>query len=736
MSRSRSSLKKDTPAPYGEVLNDEQRNKVRLVFLGLLATFSIIIIRLHFVHLVPDKAVISMEAGHVAEIALQEPRGEIYDRNAIRLATNREVPMLWVNPQLVENPEAFADDVASQLHIDESVLLARLMDRKSDGTAFDFKVVKRFITEPEEIVAMADLLVRYDGVLKVKYESLRYYPQLTAAAQLLGFVNRDNQASEGVELMFDKHLRSEQGVYKARTDTARRMLESRVLEYTPAKAGEALQLTLDVNIQHTLEAALDQRLIDCNASQGMGILMDPHTGAILAMATRPAYDPNYYDSYTDENRKNKAITDVFEPGSAFKIVTAAAAIELGLITPETQINCENGRFNPSGHHSIKDFHPLGVEPFTKCFEESSNIAIIKVASKLGPERLDQWIRAFGFGQRTSRDFPQGAESVGIYRDRKDWNRLSMGSLPMGQEIAVTMPQLAKAFAIIANGGYPVEPYFVERAIAQDGTITYQHEPMIGERILSEETAATMRDLLHRVVLNGTGDDAAIEEYEVGGKTGTAQMKSLTGKGYSADRFTTVFAGIAPVSNPRIVGVIVVKEPMIRLHYGGYVCGPVFRDVVRDALVRLDVPADVDVTKDNPVKLAKAMPRLEMVSQPAPVAAPVPEAGDGDTLIERLTEEEVQQLLIAMENDMESLEPLELTAPGGDVQEGEALLPDLMGLTKRQVHEALGALNVAWDPQGAGRVIAQSPPPGTPVSQVSLCSLEFGATLLEPNNEES
>ena len=737
MSLSRSTRKKDTPAPYGEPLNGEQRLLARTVFLGFLALFSIIALRLHLVHLLPNSNLNVEEAKHIGEITLQEPRGEIYDRNAIRLATNREVPSLWVDPTTVVDLEAFAARVSAPLGLETGTLLERLQERTPGGGLYKFKWVKRWITEPGETVAMADLLVEFENVLHIRYESLRHYPQRTAAAQLIGFVNRNNEASEGVELQYDKHLRSQQGVYRARTDTARRMLESRVLEYTPAKAGEALQLTLDINIQHTLEAALDERMVECNASQGMGLLMDPHTGAILALATRPAYDPNYYESYTDENRKNKAITDVFEPGSAFKIVVASAALELGLVTTETLINCENGRFNPYGH-TINDFYKRGVETFTRCFEESSNIAIIKVAKLLGPERLDEWIRDFGFGQRTSRDFAPGAESIGIYRPRKDWTRLSMGSLPMGQEIAVTMPQMARAFAVIANGGRLVEPYFVERAIAANGTITYQHTQEPGERVLSEETAATMRMLLGRVVLNGTGRRAAIEEYHVGGKTGTAQMKSLTGPGYSKDRYTTVFAGIAPVENPRLVAVIVVKEPMIRERWGGFVCGPVFQKVVRDALVRLDVPADVIVPREGPVLVARATPTPIPAAAPeaARADAPAVDAGDGDTMIARLSEEEIQALLIAMENDMESLDPLELTPAVQDVQEGEPLLPDLMGLTKRQVFDTLGALNVQWDPQGAGRVIAQSPPPGTPVSQVQVCALEFAGNQVEIIDEES
>jgi cell division protein FtsI (penicillin-binding protein 3) len=698
---------------------------------AFLAVFAVIGVRLHFVHLMPNKALDVAEAAHIGEVALREPRGEIYDRNAIRLATNRSVPSLWVDPTTLTDPQAFAASVAPRLGLDVNELVKRLTERRPDGNLYKHKFVKRWISEPAEEAALADMLVEWDKLLHIEYESLRHYPQRTAAAQLLGFVNRNGDASEGVELMYDKHLRSEQGVYRARTDTKRRLLESRVLEYTPAKAGEALQLTLDVNIQHTLEETIDQRLIDTKSSMGMGILMDPHTGAILAMATRPAYDPNYYESYTDQQRKNIAIVDVFEPGSAFKIVAAAAALEEGLINRQTMINCENGGFNPYGHY-IKDYHPLGVVPFEECFAQSSNVAIIKVAKMIGPDRFEQWIRAFGYGERSSRDFPAGSESRGIFRPRKQWNGLSMGSLPMGQEIAVTMPQLARSFAVIANGGYLVEPYFVERAIAKDGTVTYQHQQDTRKRVISEETAKTMRELLGHAVEVGTGDDAAIAEYDVGGKTGTAQMASTTGRGYDKERYTTVFAGLAPVNNPKLVCVIVIKEPMIAKNrrYGGYVCGPVFKDVVRDALVRLNVPADHPPEAEDEVKVAKAARAPE-----APVAAEEAVSTDSDTIVERLSEEEIESLMLAMEDQLESLDGLELTAASGDVQPGDAVLPDLTGFTKRKAYEALSQLGIPWDPQGVGRVVSQLPAPGTPASQVQICAVTFATAPLEKGEDD-
>ena len=310
-------------------------------------------------------------------------------------------------------------------------------------------------------------------VLFLVNESIRNYPQGDCASHLLGFVKRSGEASEGLELAFNKYLSSRPGEITARKDNQKRLLPSSLISYVPPEGGDSVQLTLDVTIQQALEKALDKRMEEVEAKVGLGIIMDPHTGAILALASRPAFDPNNYRATPAEARRNKATLNFFEPGSAFKIVTAAAVLEHGLVTPDTQIDCEGGFFNPYGHR-IRDFYKLGVITVATVIEKSSNIGIIKLAAMLGPERLEEWIRLFGFGETTSPDFQ--FESRGLFRPRNKWSPLSMGSLPMGQEIAVTMPQLAKAFAVLANGGFVIQPYFIERAVNRDNKVTYQHQP--------------------------------------------------------------------------------------------------------------------------------------------------------------------------------------------------------------------------------------------------------------------
>ncbi len=716
-------------ARYGGAPETELRKRMQLLLAGFLLIFAIVAGRLCQLHLNPRLELTAEEQFHIGQVELREPRGEIFDRNGLLLATDRLVPSLWADPRKVSDPRRLAALIRERLGNAPEDLEERLSKRDASGNPRKFVWIKRWLSDVPEAVLTA-LVDDSHGALAIQHEPVRYYPHRDTAAHLLGFVNRSGEASEGLELLFDNHLRSVPGWHTARKDVNRRLLDSLTLEYTPPKGGDAVQLTLDTEIQHALERALDSRIEETKASRGMGLIINPYSGAILALATRPAFDPNQYDEFPAELRKNSALIDVFEPGSAFKIITAAAALEHRLITTDTLIDCENGSFNPYGHR-IRDVKKMGIVPFSRCFEQSSNIALIKVGAMLGPERMEEWILRFGFGVRTCPDFQ--VESAGIFRPRGQWSRLTMGSLPMGQELAVTMPQLARAFAVIANGGYLVEPYFVERAISRMGEVTYQRRPPERQRILSPETVETMRELCYQVVAHGTGRHAAIPDYRVGGKTGTAQMARKDGRGYDPDRVTAIFAGFAPATNPQVVAVFVIQEPMVRPHYGGVICGPLFKTVVRDALIRLHVPEDP--MEDAPVRKNDKTPGLiaaSGASQSGPHDAGAHPADlpwdDADTVAERAELEAFAQSLDAM---MQPLDTLRLVAAPADATNfSSAVLPDFTGMTKRQALDALRRLGVAWDQQGSGWVVAQDPPPGTPVREVAYCALEFSNVRTE------
>ncbi len=711
----------DRPGPV-------QRVRIRAVVAAFTAVYAVIGLRLFHLQFDPDLKFSEEDEIHVGTVTLERPRGNIFDREGTVLATDRIASSLFANPSAVDDPSHLVLYLSHRLHLDEDKLLRQFQERDSKGRKKKFIWIKRWLTDSER-----DSLSDLDGVpgfeaLDFQSESLRFYPEGDLAAHVLGFANRDGAGSEGIELLFDQHLRSEDGFKKARVDSNRNMLDYLALEYEPPTGGENVYLTIDKRIQYSLERELDKVMEEKGAPRAMGMVMDPKTGAVFALATRPAFDPNSYWDFTPEQRKNRAIVDVFEPGSAFKIVTAAAGLEHGLITFDEEIDCMGGRFNPYGH-TIRDTHPMGITPFWECFAQSSNIAMIKTAARLGPERIEHWIRTFGFGHRSGMELP--GESPGIFRPMVQWSRLSMGSLPIGQEIAVTMAQLGAAYSVLANGGFLVRPHIVEKVVSIDGETTYTFDSTTRRRILSEDTADSMKTLCNLVVdgmgkVRGTGWRAAIPEYRAGGKTGTAQIARADGRGYETNKYTAVFAGFAPISDPRVVTVIVVQEPKMGSHHGGQASGPVFREVTREALIRLGIP------KDQPLQLDGALAaQVEEKDKE-------PSGEDADTVVARW-EAPVKDIAL------DSLEPIEWPADSPldglglltfRVVSGppQAALPNFSGWTKREAKERIVELGLQWDPQGAGRVVQQDPPAGTSLGEVGICRLVFSGTppAVEPD----
>lgn len=693
-------------------LTQAQRLRIRFILWVFLAAFGYVALQLIHLQAFPDPRFLKNENHHVGEVPLNMPRGIIYDREGRTLARERRVPSLYAYPSFLNNPHEAAQRLSVRLGVDEDDLINRFTRVTKGGQLMEEVPVKRWLTE-EQVESVGDLNAWGEKALRIKYEPARYYPEGPLAAHVLGFVSPDQSVSDGIELKYDKYLRSVPGKQVSRVDGRRTLLSSHTIEFVAPEGGNDLYLTIDKGMQSILERELANVMELRQAGRAMGIVMDPKTGAILAMACLPAFDPNAYSEYPSDMRVNAAVSLVFEPGSAFKIVTAAAAIENGLCTPETLIDCEGGAWNALGLRRIRDVHKMGTVTFAEAFAESSNVAIIKVARDLMStkkrDELDAWIRRFGFGEKTSPDFFY--ESRGLYKKPANWSKLSEIALPMGQEIAVTMPQLARAFAAIANGGYLVDPYVVERAVGPDNTVTYQSNGGNPRRIMSERTAAIMRDLCYGVVAHGTGRRAAIPEYRVGGKTGTAQVArpAEEGGGYYTDRHTAVFAGFGPIADPRLVAVIVVCNPQSEIYYGGYVCGPVFKAVMRDCLVRLECPQDPmepgtyqpsDENADADVLVAQAAPEDGPAPGPATASAAVA-SGSGA-----------------------NAESEQLPAPPADLIIGPGQLPNMVGMTKRQVKEKLAALGVEWDSQGSGWVVVQEPAPGTPLTDVPLCHLVF------------
>ncbi len=692
--RKMTKVRRDAP------LSNTHRTRLSVARWGFIAVFTVIIIRLFALQIQPDWKLSEEDLIHIGNAEYKIPRGKIFDADGRVLATDKRVSSLCANPSAIKSPELVASSLSNLLDIDEKEMTACLTKIDSNNNKLKFVWVKRWLSDEQEQRLVAFQKADWWKGLWLLDEKVRYYPEGELAAHIMGFADRDGAGKEGIERSFDKYLRSFPGKREARKDRKGNFLPSLTIEFVPPSGGDSVHLTIDSSIQHSLERQLDERLKTAKAPSGVGVIINPKTGAILAMASRPAFDPNKYWDYDAALRKNRAIIDVFEPGSAFKILTAAAVLERKLVTRDTIIDCEEGSFRPYGRRIIHDFHSLGEEPFWNCFTQSSNIAMVKVSALLGEEQMAGWITRFGFGQRTCSDF--SGESVGIVHPLSKWSGYSLASLSMGQEISVTALQLARAFGVIANGGFLVEPYIVEKAIAVDGTTSYQHQATAPKRILSAETASIMKDLCHLVVNSedGTGTVASIKEFRVGGKTGTAQIAHSDKKGYGA-KYTAVFAGFAPVADPQICAVIVIQEPGIRQHYGGYVCGPVFKEVVRQALIRMKCP------RDPVVEVAESGKEQFEV--------------DPDTVTARLELDLIEPL---EENFVALLDSLDLVAFAGASIPGKNSLPDFTGMTKQQAKEKISSMGLRWDVRGAGWVASQEPPPGTPLEKVSLCRLVF------------
>ncbi len=341
-----------------------------------------------------------------------------------------------------------------------------------------------------------------------------------------------------------------------------------------------MTLTIDQYIQYLTERALDRAFTAWKAKGAMAIVMDAKTGKILAMANRPSFDPNFYEKSVSESRRNRAITDMYEPGSVFKIVAASAALNENKVSPEDMFNCENGAYH-YGSRTLHDVHSYGMLSFEDVIVKSSNIGTVKIASKLSPETLHSYIKAFGFGRSTGIDLP--GEAPGFTRPPAQWSNTSPFNIPIGQEVMVTALQMTTAMAVIANGGYLVKPYMISKIEDQAGVVLREKEPLIKRTVIRPEVAAEMRRILYRVVEEGTGKSARIPGIPVGGKTGTAQKVLPNGRGYSHSNFMASFVGFAPADEPQFVMTVVLDDPH-PLYYGGTVSAPVFKEVMESALL--------------------------------------------------------------------------------------------------------------------------------------------------------
>jgi cell division protein FtsI (penicillin-binding protein 3) len=403
-------------------------------------------------------------------------------------------------------------------------------------------------------------------------------------SHVLGFANIDNQGQEGLERRYDAQLRGERGRLVVERDAFGGSVFPKELNYVAPSPGNDLVLTIDEVIQYVAEQEIEEVVARTRAASGIAIVVEPKTGAILALAVRPTFDPNAPKG--DANLwRNRAIGDSYEPGSTFKLVAAAAALEEKLATPDELIFGEDGQFVVE-NTVVHDHDKNGWMTFAQIIQKSSNVGMIKVAQRLGPDKLARYINAFGFGQKTDVDL--GGEQRGLTKEPQAWGRRTLASIAMGQEIGVTPLQLMMAVSAIANGGALMRPFVVSEVRTPAGKTVARFEPVVRRRPISVETARVMTDILRGVVLpGGTGTLAAVPGYDVAGKTGTAQKADPLTGGYSATRTVSSFAGFLPADDPKLCILVMVDEPRT-VHWGGTVAAPVFQRIAAQAVRHLGI----------------------------------------------------------------------------------------------------------------------------------------------------
>ena len=537
---------------------------VLLVSLGLLAMLWARCVWLQLVA-APRYAALAA-AQHQSSATIRARRGSVYDRHGRVLALSVPVPSVYANARAISAKQQVAVRLAGVVKGDSRAIRRRLEQDKG------FVWVARQV-DPTLTAALVALEPEGVGIVE---EPKRLYPNGKLAAHLLGIVNIDEQGLEGLEWTLNGILRGQEGWQSTLRDAKGQLLIGPWTTRADPIDGDEVVLTLDAVVQHVAEETLEWGVKQYHARGGSIIVMDPASGAILAMANAPSFDPNIRGRVVMERRRNRAVTDLFEPGSTFKIVTAAALLEEKRVTPEEEVFCEEGAYPTVGRHVLHDHRPHGTLSFSDVIKFSSNIGVAKTAQRLTPEELYRYLQAFGFGRKTGIDLP--GEVSGVVAPPGRWSKLSPYIIPIGQEVAVTALQLAVMGGVVANGGSRVHPYVVERIQTAEGDVVRARGTTAPVRVISQETAAILQTMLTGVVQSGTGQLASVEGLTVAGKTGTAQKLEPTG-GYSHSRFVASFVGFGPVPDARFVIVVSIDEPR-PLYFGGVVAAPLFKRMVQ------------------------------------------------------------------------------------------------------------------------------------------------------------
>ena len=677
------------------------------------------------------------------EIPLSAKRGVIFDRAGHELAMSVLVDSAFAVPTEVKDLPTAVSLITRITGEDHNVVLADCRNHKT------FCWVARK-ADDETIERIKSL--RLQGIHFQK-EPKRFYPARDLAAQVVGTVGMEDSGQSGIEHAFDDELRGRAGKMFISVDARRQWFSD--VETLP-EPGENLVLTIDKNIQYIAEKELDQAIHDTQAIAGTVIVENPHTGEILALANRPTFNPNLRKQITPGALTNRAVSYVYEPGSTFKLVTISAALEEKLTNPNEVFDCQMGSIVYNGMR-IRDSKPHGLLPVWGVLAESSDVGAIKIALRLGEDRFYKYIRAYGFGQQTGIELP--GETRGLTKPVSRWSKVSIAAISMGQEIGISPLQLAGLVSTFANDGVWVAPRIVAGKVEPQSTPqTVAFHPGASRRVISSYTAAEMRSMMQKVVLEGTGRKAILEGYTSAGKTGTAQKVDPATGVYSKTKYIGSFAGFAPLNNPQIV-VAVILDSAVGLHQGGQVSAPVFRRVAQQVLEYLHTPHDLPLAPNHRLVLASQAKDKDLeegtpdhpgepletaevngdYSQPAAgkdrvVRGPTPATPSGEGRVVQAamrqsapisSNQSTSSSMNAME--LPSEQP-KLPATGTvvlDVEQGGIEVPSFIGKTVRGAVETAQDAGLELEAVGSGVARQQSPPAGTRVASGAHVTVQFG-----------
>ncbi len=618
------------------------------------------------------------ERQHTKTLQLPPERGIIFDRNGEKIAASLQVDSVCADPSKMARPADVAVRMTSLLNVDRQDVMKKLLHSKR----FCW-IARRIPSEQARQVEEANI----EGIFLVK-EPKRFYPNGELASQLVGLVGLDSVGLEGLEIKYDQYLKGTPETLVWTRDAKGKMLFPRV-EKVSVSSDESvnLVLTIDSRIQHLVESQLKAAVQEKGAKGGLAIVMDPKTGEILAMANSPGFDPNALLTVSLENKKNKVVTDCFDPGSTFKPFLVAAALEEGAVRENDRFFCENGAYaiaNRVIHEAKRKRH--GVLTVHDILKYSSNIGSVKIAEKLGKEKFYDYIRNFGFGAKTGIDLP--GEIPGLLRPVNDWTRVDAATIAFGQGISVTAIQLITALSTIANQGTMMKPYVVRALVDKKGQIIRNYSPTVVRRVVSPDTARRLTAIMTDIVgqEDGTGKNARIESVSVAGKTGTSQKYDSARHVYSSERVKTSFMGFFPAENPQVAILVILDEPQ-KDRWGGVASAPVFKAIGEQILtcfkpnIRPNPLPETDREENTGVKL-----KLVNASASSDLSAPVAATG----------------------------------MAGND----ESLMPDFVGLSIRDVLRKARQRGIEIKVAGNGWATQQRPAPGTPITRTTACSVLF------------